>query len=263
MPSLELTFLGTGTSQGVPIIGCDCHVCRSKDPRDNRTRTSLLIKAPDLHFVIDTPPDFRDQCLREEINRLDAALFTHAHTDHIMGFDDMRRFCEMEDRKMPIFAGEETMSHLRRMFQYAFDPPQIWKNYLRLSPNVIQGPFQLGETTVLPVELPHGKMTTTGYVFSREGRKLLAYFTDCASVPDVAREAARGAEVLVLGALRDAPHPTHMNFEQAFKTAAAIAPGRTFLVHLCHEVAHAKKELEMSEGCQLAYDGLKVLSTKS
>ncbi len=262
MPSLELTFLGTGTSQGVPIIGCDCHVCCSTDPRDNRTRTSLLIKAPDLHFVIDTAPDFRLQCLREGVNRLDAALFTHAHTDHIMGFDDMRRFCEMDDRKMPIYAEEETMSHLRRMFQYAVDPPQIWKNYLRLSPHVIDGPFQLGETTVLPVALPHGKIMTTGYVFSRQGRKLLAYFTDCASVPEAAREAARGVEVLVLDALRDTPHPTHMNFEQAFETAADIAAGETYLVHICHEVSHAKKKLEMPEGCQLAYDGLKVPSTK-
>jgi len=258
MPSLELTFLGTGTSQGVPIIGCDCRVCLSEDPRDNRSRTSLLIEMPDLHVVIDTSPEFRTQCLRERVKRLDAALFTHAHTDHVMGFDDLRRFCEMEDRQMPIYAAPETMTHLRRMFQYAFDTQQIWKNYLRLDPNVIDGPFQLGETKVLPVELPHGKMMSTGYVFSRGGRKLLAYFTDCACVPEPAREAASGSEILVLGALRDAPHPTHLNFSQAIETAEAIAPRATYFVHLCHEVSHSKKQTEMPEGFQLAYDGLRL-----
>ena len=256
MPSLELTFLGTGTSQGVPVIGCDCVVCRSPDPRDHRTRTSLLIRAADAHFVIDTPPDFRVQCLRERVKRLDAALFTHAHTDHVMGFDDMRRFCEMEDRTMPIFASPATMLQLRRTFRYAFDDPQPWKNYLRLSPEEISGPFQIGDTKVVPVDLPHGKITTTGFVFYRGGRKLLAYFTDCSSTPPEAVEAARGAEVLVLDALRETPHPTHMSFGQAQEAADAIKPNQTFFVHLCHEVSHSRKDAELPLGCRLAYDGL-------
>ena len=258
MSSLDLTFLGTGTSQGVPMIGCDCPVCRSLDPRDHRGRTSLLVRAPDRHFVIDTPPDFRAQCLREGIKRLDAALFTHAHTDHIMGFDDMRRFCEMEDRKMPVFASPLTMGQLRSTFRYAFDDPQPWKNYLRLAPEEICGPFQLGETTVIPVDLPHGRTTSTGYILQRGGRKLLSYFTDCSSVPPEAVQAAHETEVLVLDALRETPHPTHMNFEQALEAAAAISPGTTYLVHLCHEVSHAGKQAELPEGCHLAHDGLTI-----
>jgi len=254
--SLELTFLGTGTSQGVPVIGCDCSVCHSEDPRDHRTRSSLLVKASDCHFVIDTTPDFRSQCLREGVRRLDAALFTHPHTDHIMGFDDMRRFCEMEDRKMPVFASEATMDHIRSSFPYAFEDRPMFKNYLRLAPEVIRGPFQLGETTIVPVGLPHGKITTTGYVFHRGGRKLLAYFTDCSTVPGDAVEAAHGAEVLVLDALRDAPHPTHLNFEQALEVSEEISPGKTLLIHLCHEVSHAEKEAQLPDRCRIAHDGL-------
>ena len=258
MASLEITFLGTGTSQGVPIIGCDCPVCCSTDPRDQRSRTSLLVMAPDLHFVIDTAPEFRMQCLREGVTSLDAALITHAHTDHIMGFDDMRRFCEMDDKEMPIYASAETMEGLRNTFRYAFDEPQPWKNYLRLAPNLIRGPFQLGETTVVPVDLPHGKFTTTGYVFHRNGQKLLAYFTDCSELPTAAVEAARGAELLVLDALRDRPHPTHMNFDQAIAASRLVRPASTRFIHLCHEVFHKEKELELPPGFHLAYDGLKL-----
>ena len=258
MPSFDLTFLGTGTSQGVPIIGCDCGVCRSQDPRDCRTRTSVLVRTPDVHFVIDTAPEFRMQSLREGIKRLDAALFTHAHTDHIMGFDDMRRFCEMEDREMPVYATAETMDQLRHCFRYAFDTPQPWKNYLRLDPRWIDGPFELGETTIVPVDLPHGKFTTTGFVLHRGGRKLLAYFTDCAGLPDAALEAARGVGILVLDALRDTPHPTHMNFEQAIEASRLIAPDRTYFTHLSHDVSHARKEALLPEGCHLAYDGLTI-----
>ena len=256
MSSLEITFLGTGTSQGVPVIGCDCPVCRSADARDQRTRTSLLLKAPECHFVIDTAPEFRIQCLRERVTRLDAALMTHAHTDHIMGFDDMRRFCEMEDRAMPVYASEATMEGLKATFRYAFDEPQPWKNYLRLAPQVIRGPFQLGETTIVPVDLPHGKFTTTGFIFLRKGRKLLAYFTDCADVPPAGIDAAYGVEVLVLDALRERPHPTHMNFEHAMEISRLISPGNTWFIHLCHEVSHAAKQQELPPGFHLAYDGL-------
>ena len=263
MSSLELTFLGTGTSQGIPVIGCDCAVCHSMDPRDQRTRTSLLVKAPDAHFVIDTAPEFRIQCLREGVTRLDAALITHAHTDHIMGFDDMRRFCEMEDKAMTVHATHETMEGLMGTFRYAFDDPQPWKNYLRLDPKVITGSFQIGETKVRPVNLPHGKFTTTGFVFSRHGRNLLAYFTDCADVPPDAIKAALGVDVLVLDALRDRPHPTHMNFDRAIEVSQLIAPRGTWFIHLCHEVSHEAKERDLPMGCHLAYDGLKLRAGES
>ena len=260
MSSLELTFLGTGTSHGIPVIGCDCPVCLSQDPRDTRTRSSILIKTADKHFVVDTSPEFRLQCLREGITRLDAALFTHPHTDHIMGFDDMRRFCEMEDRKMPVYATTATMEQLRNTFRYAFDNPQPWKNYLRLDPQILGGAFDLGGTRIVPVELPHGKINSTGFVFHRGGRKLLAYFTDCALVTEEAMEAAHGADILVLDALRETPHPTHMNFEQAIAAAKVIAPGKTYFLHLCHDISHAVKQSQLPEGFHLAYDGLKIIA---
>jgi len=256
MPSLEITFLGTGTSQGIPVIGCDCAVCQSRDPRDNRTRTSVLVRTPECHFVIDTAPEFRVQCLREGVKRLDAALFTHPHTDHIMGFDDMRRFCEMEDRAMPVYAAPHTMAQLRNCYRYAFDDPQPWKNYLRLETHLINGPFQLGETRVVPMELPHGRMNTTGFVFYRREQKLLAYFTDCAALPPAVLEAARGVETLVLGALRDKPHPTHMNFEEALHASSLISPVSTYFIHLCHDVSHQEKQSQLPEGTYLAHDGL-------
>ncbi len=260
MPSIEITFLGTGTSQGVPAIGCDCAVCLSDDPRDNRTRTSVLVQADDTSFVIDTTPEFRMQCLREKVKSIGAALFTHAHSDHIMGFDDMRRFCELEDREMPVYATASTMDQLRSNFYYAFDDPKPWKNYLRLDPHTISHnePFQLGEITILPVVLPHGKFTTTGYVISRAGRKLLAYFTDCSSVPEMAVKAAQGVDVLVLDALRDTPHPTHMTFDQAIESARGIAPLSTYFIHMSHDVSHASKDNELPATMHLAYDGLKI-----
>ena len=258
MPSIELIFLGTGTSQGVPVIGCECSVCLSDDPRDNRTRTSVLIKTAEAHFVIDTTPDFRTQCLREGVNRLDAALFTHPHTDHIMGFDDMRRFCEMADLKMPVYATPSTMEQLRNTFRYAFDQPQPWKNYLRLDPRPIHGAFELGATRIVPVDLPHGKISTTGFILYRGGKKLVAYFTDCANVPDAAVDAAKGAEILVLDALREKAHPTHMNFYQASEAASRICAQKTYFIHLCHDVSHVRKTSELSENHFLAHDGLKI-----
>ena len=258
MPSLDITFLGTGTSHGIPVIGCPCDVCRSSDPRDRRTRSSLLVKTEECHFVIDTTPDFRTQCLREGIVRLDAALITHAHTDHIMGFDDMRRFCEIQDLEMPVHASSATMEGLRGTFRYAFEEPQPWKNYLRLAPRVLSGAFRLGGTEVIPVDLPHGKLTTTGFIFRRGGRKLLAYFTDCASIPPGVVEQARGVEVLVIDALRERPHPTHMNVEEALRAAEAIGPVACYFTHLCHELSHAALEAVLTPGRHVAHDGLRI-----
>ncbi len=258
MRELEITFLGTGTSHGVPVIGCQCNVCASPDPRDSRLRASVHIRTPEMILQVDTPPDFRTQCLRKAITRIDAVLYTHSHTDHILGFDDLRRFCEMEDKSMPIYGTARTLADLRRVFQYAFAEETGFRTYIRPEAVLVEGPFQLGETEIVPVHLPHGRMTTTGYVFSRNGRRLFAYFTDCQEVPEDAAEAARGVDTLVLDALRHAPHKTHMSLEQARAAAARIGPRRTFFTHMCHDLGHAATENLLPENIRLAYDGLEI-----
>ncbi|HEY5792879.1 MAG TPA: MBL fold metallo-hydrolase [Chthoniobacterales bacterium] len=258
MADFKITFLGTGTSHGVPVIGCDCAVCLSSDPRDNRLRTSVYIETPECCFVVDTTPDFRQQCLRENLRRVDAVIYTHPHSDHILGFDDLRRFCEMEDRHMPIYASPGTMANLKRVFQYAFSAEGIFRTYVRPEPVEFHGEFHLGETRIVPVELPHGRCVVNGFVFYRHGRKLLAYFTDCHAVPPAALAEARDAEVLVLDALRYHAHSTHLNVETALMVSEQIAAGRTYFVHMCHDLGHEITEAKFPQGVKLSYDGLQI-----
>jgi phosphoribosyl 1,2-cyclic phosphate phosphodiesterase len=256
---LEITFLGTGTSQGVPMIACDCEVCRSEDPRDARLRTAARIRTPAIEFVIDTPPDFRTQALRENIRRIDAVLYTHAHTDHVMGFDDLRRYCETQDVEMPLYATPGVIGDFRRIFQFAFDGSSGGiRNYIRPRVHEITGPFTLGDLEVTPVVLPHGRFDTTGFVFSQLGRPLLAYYTDCNAVPHAALEAARGVEMLVIDALRHRPHPTHMSVMEAIAAAEAMGAKRTFFTHICHDLGHAATEAALPDGVRLGFDGLRV-----
>src|ERR1700738_338613 len=173
---LTLTFLGTGTSQGVPMIGCDCEVCRSSDPRDKRLRSSVYIETPETSFVVDTGTDFRTQALRENIRRVDAVVFTHSHTDHIMGFDDLRRFSHARG-SMPVYASLDTMQNLKRVFQFAFNTRNPVPYYLKPDPHIIDGPFNLGETLITPLPVPHGDSVVTGYLFSRADQGLAAYLS--------------------------------------------------------------------------------------
>lgn len=258
MGEMEITFLGTGTSHGIPVIGCDCRVCRSPDPRDKRLRTAILAKTPECVFCVDTPPDFRSQCLREGISRLDAVVYTHSHCDHVLGFDDLRRFCELEDKCIPIYAADRTLKDLARVFQYAFDDGPKFKNYVRPEANVIDGPFDLGATTLVPLDLPHGRAVTTGLVFRRGGRNRFAYMTDCQAVPPEAVEAARGVDVLVIDALRHASHSTHLTVAQAVEAVAQIAPKKTYFIHMCHELGHEETEAALPDDIRLSYDGLRI-----
>jgi phosphoribosyl 1,2-cyclic phosphate phosphodiesterase len=258
MGELEITFLGTGTSHGIPVIGCQCRICHSADPRDKRLRTAILVRSPELVFCVDTPPDFRTQCLREGISQLDAVVYTHSHSDHILGFDDLRRFCEIEDKIIPVYASQRTLDDLTRVFQYAFDESQKFRTYVRPQAHVIGGPFDLGDTTLVPVELPHGRAITTGLIFHRGGRKVLAYMTDCQAVPPEAVEAAAGVDVLVIDALRHAAHSTHLTVAQALEVAAQIRPRQTYFIHMCHELGHEESEAGLPENVRLSYDGLRI-----
>lgn len=257
MADLEITFLGTGTSMGVPMVGCTCTVCRSKDPRDRRTRSSIYMRSPECSWVVDTGTDFRQQCLRERIDRVDAVVYTHSHTDHIMGFDDLRPFCSV-DRPIPIHAAPETLADLKRIFEFAFNGKNRWPGYIQPDPCPVEGPFKLGETLLTPIRLEHGRAHVFGYLFSRGGERLFAYLCDCKEVPEEAVELLKGTRVLVLDALRYAPHPTHMNVKEALAFSERIEPEQTWFTHICHELGHAEAEKKLPDHVRLAYDGLKL-----
>lgn len=238
------------------MIGCDCDVCHSPDPRDNRLRSSIYVQTPECSFVVDTGTDFRTQALRENIRHVDAVVFTHSHTDHVMGFDDLRRFGAARGY-MPVYASAETMRDLERVYEFAFKATNPFPGYLKPEPHIVDGPFQLGETTLTPLPVPHGNTWVNGYLFTRGGRKLLAYLSDCSAVPDEIAALIEGVDTLIIDALREKPHPTHLSVGEAIEAASRVHPARTFFTHMCHELPQSA-EAGLPPNTHIAYDGLKL-----
>ncbi len=252
-----MTVLGSGTSMGVPTIGCHCAVCTSNDPRDNRMRTSVLLSRNGQNVLIDTTPDFRTQALRVGINQIEAVLLTHGHADHVMGFDDLRPLSVRRSQPMPVYGNKQAFEIVRRAFSYAFDG----KPKLSTVPSVIlkeiDGPFELLGVKITPIPLVHGEMTVLGFRFGRA-----AYLTDFNSVPESSFALLQGLDDVIIDALRDTPHPMHQTVEQALALVEKIKPQRAWFTHIAHDLGHAATNERLRKqghaNVQLAYDGLKL-----
>ena len=252
---MKLTFLGTGTSTGVPSIACDCETCLSEDPRDKRLRVSVLIEHQDKKILVDTSSDFRQQALRAGIERLDAVLITHCHVDHVFGLDDIRPL-NFRYGAMGVYANETAWVDLRRIFQYIFNPTHFGGGLPQLIPHTVvdKAVFCIGESiTVTPIEVIHGTLPVVAYRFND-----FAYATDLKIIPPDSMEALRGLDVLVLDCVRIKPHSTHLCLEEALAIIDDLAPKRAFLTHLNHDILYRRDSKLLPENVQFAHDGLVV-----
>jgi phosphoribosyl 1,2-cyclic phosphate phosphodiesterase len=252
---MKVTFLGTGTSQGVPLIGCQCRVCSSEDPRDKRLRSSVMIEDNGSVFVIDSGPDFRQQMLREKVTRLDAVIFTHEHKDHIAGLDDVRAFNYLHHRHMDVYASERVQSALRREFAYIFSGEE-YPGIPKINLHTIHDstPFRVGETEFQPVEVLHYRLPVLGF---RIGG--FSYITDANFIAEEEKEKIRNSDVLVINALRREKHVSHFSLEEATQLVEELRPGNAYLIHISHQLGrHEEIEKELPAGIHCAYDGLQL-----
>lgn len=252
----KLTFLGTGTSVGVPVIGCDCAVCTSPDPRNRRTRSSILVETDEVKVLVDTGPDLREQALREKMTRVDHVLYTHDHVDHIVGFDEIRAFCWRREDPMPLHGSPHTLDTLARMFPWAFG--NTAKNYVRPDPRPFTD-FQeltLGDLSVVPFPVQHGPSPTHGFLFKVPGDRRMAYIPDAKVIPPESRAHLAGLDLLIIDALRPVPHVTHMSLGEALECAAELAPAQTALTHMTHDLDFVETTATLPPNTVLATDGL-------
>jgi phosphoribosyl 1,2-cyclic phosphate phosphodiesterase len=260
---MRITFLGTGTSVGVPMIGCDCEVCRSDDPRDNRLRTGLMVETAGVggarRMVIDVSADFRQQALREKIDRLDALLITHCHADHIFGLDDIRPI-NFRHGPVHVYGSEATWRGLRRVFSYIFEREHIGGGLPQLVPQVIEGDFEACGLRITPVTVIHGKGEVTGFRFGplEDVRPRAAFITDCNLIPDASLDKLRDLDLLIIDAVRYKPHPTHLSVAQSLDYIAELKPRRALLTHIGHDIKHGEASRSLPENVEIAYDGLQI-----
>ncbi len=255
---VSLTFLGTGTSVGVPVIGCKCPVCLSTDTRNQRLRSSVLVRAGDVTVLVDSGPDLRAQALREGMTTIDAVVYTHAHLDHVAGFDELRAFCWRKEGPLPLHATSECLATLRTMYGWAFSAENEFKGYVRPQPLVIDGPFSYGNLRITPLPVDHASVETIGFLFEHPGACSLAYIPDVKRIPDETMALVRGAGVLVVDALRPHPHPTHFSLDEALEAVRTASPGEAWLTHLGHENDHAVLDAGLPAGVRVAWDGLRI-----
>jgi phosphoribosyl 1,2-cyclic phosphate phosphodiesterase len=257
---MEITFLGTGTSQGVPMIACDCPVCTSADPRNRRTRSSIHVVMDGLHVQVDAPPEFRLQCVRENLTKLDLFILTHGHADHVLGMDDLRRFCDLiGGNALTVYSTAEGMDRVRAIYPYAIGEKPVAKGYAAFCLAEMPPALELPQGTIRATPLPHGDIESLGLVFEeRSSGRRFVYYNDCKSLTNEAVALAKGADVVVLDGLRPKPHPSHMCIEEACAAAAEIGAPTTYLTHLTHQMDHEEWSSKLPAGVSLSYDGLRI-----
>jgi len=257
MGAMRILFLGSGTSTGVPVIGCKCKICQSANPRNKRTRASILVSTNNRNILIDTSTDLRFQALAFHVERIDAVFFTHAHADHIHGIDELRSFNLIQGGPIPCFGSGETIEAIRNKFDYIFDGSDGNGWVPSLQVNVIEGAFELYDIRVLPVKIFHGDNTILGYRLDD-----VAYLTDCSGIPDDSMESLRGTALLILDATRYQPHAKHYGLSEAIKVIEELNPKRAILTHLSHSFDHDQVNSELPPGIELAYDGMEIYIDK-
>jgi phosphoribosyl 1,2-cyclic phosphate phosphodiesterase len=248
-----LTVLGSGTSMGVPTIGCDCAVCHSTDPHDRRTRPSIMVEYEGRLVLIDTTPDFREQAIRERIQHVDAVLYTHTHADHILGIDDLRPLSFHRPGKIPLYARPEAGDFLRNMFRYIFDADYKFGGIAQVELKNIDGPIELFGAQFQPIAVIHGDTEILGFRFGSA-----AYLTDFSDVPESSMKRLQGLDVLFLDALRHKPHPTHSTVENSLRIVNELKPKRAFFTHICHDLPHEETNANLPPNVRLSYDGMKL-----
>ena len=257
---MEVIFMGTGTSQGVPMIACNCAVCTSADPRNHRTRSCMHIVMDGLHIQVDAAPEFRLQCVREKIKWVDFFILTHGHADHIVGMDDLRRFCDLHGgTALNVYTTEEGVHRTQSIFPYAIAERPVSKGYAAFKLQLMPAVLELPQGTIRSTLLPHGGINSLGLIFEEKSSgKKFVYYNDCKTVPPAAVALARGAEVVVLDGLRVEPHETHMNIAEACAAAVEIGAPISYLTHVTHRIGHEEWNAKLPAGVQLAYDGLRL-----
>ncbi len=250
---LYITFLGTGTSIGVPMIGCDCPTCSSSDPKNRRYRSSIYIEIDNLKLLIDTPPEMRLQFLENNITEVNSILFTHAHADHIMGFDDIRAINRLQQEEIPCYGNQDTIKEIERIFDYIFNTSQIGGGIPRVILNTVNLTFKISNVTIIPLPVKHGELDILGYKIGE-----MAYITDCSHIPSSTMNLLSNIEVLIIDALRYKPHPTHMNIEEVLSIIDKLKVNKAYLTHLSHDLEHNNVNKKLPANVQLAYDKFRI-----
>ncbi|MDP6924710.1 MAG: MBL fold metallo-hydrolase [Candidatus Scalindua sp.] len=250
---MKITFLGTGTSYGVPMVGCEFRVCTSDNPKNSRTRSSIFISEGEYNILIDAATELRIQCLKNNVKRLDAVLLTHSHADHVLGFDDLRHFSRKRKTNIPVYGSEETVKNVSRMFSYASKEVTSNGSKPKVTLMPIGGSLNLSGMEITPVDVMHGQEMVTAYRF-----KKFAYVTDVSQIPQDSVEKLMGLDLLIIAALRNVPHEKHFSIEQSIEMVSTLKPKQTYFTHIAHEVEHDETDATLPAGINLAYDGLSI-----